>query len=113
MLGQGVGAVGPAPAVARDPAAVYVRDGAAQVVVAPGGAAAAAIAAAAGLEVSELGALLSPTCRHDNIIGLLGVVPGSLGRAQMLVLELAQVRGGWPVPGVLLAGRLAGRQAGP
>ena len=35
--------------------------------------------------------LLSPTCRHDNIIGLLGVVLDHRQQAQMLVLELAQV----------------------
>jgi hypothetical protein len=56
-----------------------------------GGAVADAIAGAGGLELAELVPLLSPTCRHDNIIGLLGVVLDHRQQAQMLVLELAQV----------------------
>ena len=49
------------------------------------------MAGAGGLELAELVPLLSPTCRHDNIIGLLGVVLDHRQQAQMLVLELAQV----------------------
>jgi hypothetical protein len=82
----------PAPVVVRDRGQVYNSDGTARVVVAPGGTAASAIAASVGCVMADLGPLLSPTCRHDNIIGLLGVVLDHQQQAQMLVLELAQVR---------------------
>jgi hypothetical protein len=82
----------PAPVVVRDRGQVYNSDGTARVVVTPGGTAANAIAASVGCVMADLGPLLSPTCRHDNIIGLLGVVLDHQQQAQMLVLELAQVR---------------------
>jgi hypothetical protein len=84
---------GAPPSVVRDRACVYNSDGTARVMVAPGGVAATAIAAAAGRALGELGPLLSPTCRSDSIIGLLGIVLGDRGQPEMLVLELAQVRG--------------------
>ncbi len=73
---------------------MYNSDGTTRVVLAPGGPAAAAIAAATtqGHAVVELAPLLSPTCCHDNVIGLLGVVLGPQRQPQMLVLELASVR---------------------
>ena len=88
---QGVAAAALSPVPVRDRGQVYNSDGTARVVVAPGGVAADAMAGAGGLELAELVPLLSPTCRHDNIIGLLGVVLDHRQQAQMLVLELAQV----------------------